>query len=310
MQQEENEEVINNEEEQQEEENEENQEEQYEDEEEQGQEDENENEQVEGEEKEDQENEAENEANSHQNTNQAQMININMQRNAQIPPHISSATGVQIQNSNLNLNQENMVNSQIQINNGNFNQINIQKQQQIIQQGPEAPPDVVFPDPQYNSNIVRNAQLGQNMQMTSSIKNDQNQNRDPMMYSFGAKSAESLRSNIANSGNKNMAGSENDFLQSSLTNQNNMNGAQQGGMAMGMGNSGIITGSNIVTSSRITADFGGQSQEKISSPRQMEGSQRELREPGDSKKKSEEEDEKEEDINDIAFGPRDSRKKN
>ena len=89
-------------------------------------------------------------------------------------------------------------------------------------------------------------------------------------YSFRTKSAASQRSNIANSGNKNMADSENDFIQ-----QNNV----------GMGNSRIITWSNIVTSNRITADFGGQSQVQTSTPSQMARARRDLREPGDSKKK-------------------------
>ena len=306
-----------NEEEQQDEEVEDNQEEQYEDEE--GQEEENE--QMEGEDEEqEQENEAENERNSQQNINQAQMLNL--QRNAQNPPHITSATGVQIQNSNLN--QANAVNSQTQIrtqfvqtniNNGNFRQVNIQKQQQIIRQGVGAPSsDVVYPDPQYNANIVRNAQISQNI--SSSIKNEKDaQNRDPMMYSFGAKSAASPGPNLANSANKNVAGSENEFLQSSLTNQNNMIANQQSGL--GMGNSRIITGSNIVTSSRITAEFAEQSQVQtsgnrvFSSPNQMAGSQREVKEPGDSKKKPvEEEEDKKEDIDDIPLEPRDSRRKN
>ena len=316
IQKEENEEVINNEEEKQNDDNEKNQEEQYEDEEgeEQGQEEENEQMEAENEGLEqNQENEAENQGNLQQNIN---LQNMNQTQNS---PHISSATAFQIQNSNLN--QANAVNSQTQIrtqivqtniNDGKFNQINIQKQQQIIRQGQTFPDsDVIYPDPQYNANIVRNAQISQNI--TGSIKNEQNaQNIDPMMYSFGAKSSASPRTNLANSGNKNIAGSENDLFQSSLTNQNNIIRSQQSGMEK----TKIISGSNIITSSRITADFGGQSQVQASgnrvfySPSQITGSQIEQREPGDSKKKPEEEDKKEEINDDIPLEPRDSRKKN
>ena len=155
---------------------------------------------------------------------------------------------------------------------------------------------------EFKSNEVRNAQISENpinlqqAQITGSIKNEQN--KDPMMYSFGKKSVTSAGQNIMNAENS-------DFLVSSLRNQNNM----------GINVNQVVNG-RVVNNSNVIIRTSGSSGGKVGQI-QMSGSQsspgqelRGKREPADTdsrKKKTEENDIKKE-INEFPIEPRDSKK--
>ena len=284
-----------------------------------------EHEQIDGEEEEqdeeNQDHEEENEQNiNHQNANINANNQVNIQRNFQnnSSPRITSATGVQIVQTNITNNNGNVI-----------NQVNIQRQQQSQTQiSGSAQPTI---STNSNQNIVRNAQITQNIQTSGSIKYEQqnSQSRDPMMYSFGAKSASSVSAQkLAGSGNKNAVNLENnDFLLSSLTNQNNNLGNIQ---QLSQSNVGItatqtsvkmISSSNMVVSSgRAASDFRGgiiRSEAEYGQVKTEENLAGKLspssrREPtdGDSKKKQTEEEPKKEDVSDFPVEPRDSRRKN
>ena len=253
--------------------------------------------------------------------NQINMQNqemINIQRNVQnnASPRITSATGVQIVQTNITTNNGNQI-----------NQVNIQRQQQSqTQVSGNAQPTISTSS---NQNMVRNAQVTQNIQTSGSIKYEQqnSQGRDPMMYSFGAKSASSVSAQkLAGSGNKNAVNLENnDFLLSSLTNQNNNLGNIQQLSQSGVGisttqtNVKMVTSNTVVNSGRATADFGGEiirseaEYGQVKAEENLTGklSASSRREPtdGDSKKKQGEEEPKKEDVSDFPVEPRDSRRK-
>ena len=249
----------------------------------------------------------------------------NYQENIHISPQITSVNDVQMGDLSANINQTNLVNNPAQIraqiiqtrmNNANYiNQVNIQRQQ-MLRQSPVgisqaqyiSSAQAITQEPQYH-NIVRNAQYTQNIQTSGSIKYEDNQARDPMMYSFGANSS------VTASGNKSIINLDNnDFLISSLTNQNNLNlGSQQGGVYV---EKAVKTTVREVTDDNYDAQRVlqlGQAQltgnQKVaSSPEQFSSSKKE---PVDrqSKKKQIEEDAKKENINDFHLEPRDSRRK-
>jgi hypothetical protein len=259
------------------------------------------------------------------------VFNMNQASNG-IQNQIGNVT--QLTNANSNrvneLNNQTQIRTQIvqtQINNGNINQINIQRQQQI--QG-------YTQNINQNQNIVRNAQqFDQNLQTGSSINYEQNaKNIDPMMYSFGGKSAASAQY-LASSGNKNLMGinqreniDNSDFLVSSLTNQNTSDmGLKQSQFTFGQ-NSYITTdnGINIVfnNNDRVAGNNGGQiNQNEIQytkvqtigkqkgklGPSQIVRMKREPRD-GESKKRQKEEEANKEEVNDFPLEPRDSRKIN
>ena len=243
--------------------------------------------------------------------NQAQMINLQRNVQSNTSPRITSATGVQIVQTNISSNNGNVI-----------NQVNIQRQQQIHTQiSGNAQPGISAAS---NQNIVRNAQMTQNVQTSGSIKYEQqnSQSRDPMMYSFGAKSASSVSAQkLAGSGNKNAVNLDNnDFLLSSLTNQNNNLGnvqLSQSGVGVSTTQTNVkMASSNIVVSSgRVTGDFGGaiiRSEAEYGQVNAGKLSPSSRREPtdGDSKKKQGEEEPKKEDVSDFPIEPRDSRRKN
>ena len=243
--------------------------------------------------------------------NQAQMINLQRNVQSNTSPRITSATGVQIVQTNISSNNGNVI-----------NQVNIQRQQQIHTQiSGNAQPGISATS---NQNIVRNAQMTQNVQTSGSIKYEQqnSQSRDPMMYSFGAKSASSVSAQkLAGSGNKNAVNLDNnDFLLSSLTNQNNNLGnvqLSQSGVGVSTTQTNVkMASSNIVVSSgRVTGDFGGaiiRSEAEYGQVNAGKLSPSSRREPtdGDSKKKQGEEEPKKEDVSDFPIEPRDSRRKN
>ena len=243
--------------------------------------------------------------------NQAQMINLQRNVQSNTSPRITSATGVQIVQTNISSNNGNVI-----------NQVNIQRQQQIHTQiSGNAQPGISAAS---NQNIVRNAQMTQNVQTSGSIKYEQqnSQSRDPMMYSFGAKSASSVSAQkLAGSGNKNAVNLDNnDFLLSSLTNQNNNLGnvqLSQSGVGVSTTQTNVkMASSNIVVSSgRVTGDFGGEiirSEAEYGQVNAGKLSPSSRREPtdGDSKKKQGEEEPKKEDVSDFPIEPRDSRRKN
>ena len=276
-------------------------------------------EQADGEEEEqaeeNQEHEEENQQNIHsQNANmqnQAQMLNLQGNVQSNTSPRITSVTGVQIVQTN------------ITSNNGNeINQVNIQRQQQIHSQiSGNAQPTISALS---NQNIVRNAQMAQNIQTSGSIKYEQqnSQSRDPMMYSFGAKSASSVSAQkLAGSGNKNAVNLENnDFLLSSLTNQNNNLGniqLSQSGVGVSTTQTNVKMGSSniVVSTGRVTGDFGGEiirSEAEYGQVKteKLSPSSRKGPTDGDSKKKQNEEEPKKEDVSDFPIEPRDSRRKN
>ena len=275
-------------------------------------------EQADGEEEEqaeeNQEHEEENQQNIHsQNVNmqnQAQILNLQRNVQSNTSPRITSVTGVQIVQTN------------ITSNNGNeINQVNIQRQQQIHSQiSGNAQPTISALS---NQNIVRNAQMAQNIQTSGSIKYEQqnSQSRDPMMYSFGAKSASSVSAQkLAGSGNKNAVNLENnDFLLSSLTNQNNNLGniqLSQSGVGVSTTQTNVKMGSSniVVSTGRVTGDFGGEiirSEAEYGQVKteKLSPSSRKGPTDGDSKKKQGEEEPKKEDVSDFPIEPRDSKRK-
>jgi len=221
--------------------------------------------------------------------NQAQMLNLQGNVQSNTSPRITSATGVQIVQTNITSNNGNVI-----------NQVNIQRQQQIHS----------------NQNIVRNAQMTQNIQASGSIKYEQqnSQSRDPMMYSFGAKSASSVSAQkLAGSGNKNAVNLDNnDFLLSSLTNQNNNLGniqlSQSGvGVSTTQTNVKMVSSNIVVSTGRVTGDFGGEINR--SEAEKLSPSSRKEPTDGDSKKKQGEEEPKKEDVSDFPIEPRDSKRK-
>ena len=249
--------------------------------------------------------------------------------NIQTSPQITSTNDVQMGNLNFNINEVNLANNsaqlrgqivQTRINNGNYiNQINIQKeQQQYLTQNPVYMGEVqslisgqiIQNDPQYTKNIVKNAQYTQNIQ-----SNDLSlQSRDPMMYSFGAKSSSIEGPNIAANDNKNNYNlNNNDFISSSITNHNNINLDDQ--------HEKIVFETNTVkaTMNAISSDQGnnllyGQmqmvgNQIGVSSPEQIYSAKREPVD-GDSKKKQAQEISNKEEVSDFPLEPRDSRRKN
>ena len=287
-------------------------------------------EQVEGEEEqlegEEQENEEENEQNPDDAVN---LRSANIQANNQTIPQIISSAVNQINANNSVINQSNLLNNQAQdqsqaknqllrakiitqtrenkeINN---NQINIQRQQQIITQSPNGQ----ILSQQHYSNEVRNALISdnsrnlQNAQITGSIKYEKNsQNKDTIIYSFGQKAS-------TNTGQKLMNAENSDFLVSSLRNQNNQN-IMESKMVINssqVSNGKIINNSNVVNS--------GGKVEQI----QMSGNQKGMSSPGqdsrrkkepidtDSRKKKIEENEENvnKEINEFPLEPRDSKKK-
>ena len=243
--------------------------------------------------------------------NQAQMINLERNAQTNTSPRITSATGVQIVQTNISSNNGNVI-----------NQVNIQRQQQIHTQiSGNAQPGISAAS---NQNIVRNAQMTQNVQTSGSIKYEQqnSQSRDPMMYSFGAKSASSVSAQkLAGSGNKNAVNLDNnDFLLSSLTNQNNNLGniqlSQSGvGVSSTQTNVKMVSSNIVVSSGKVTDNFGGEiirSEAEYGQVNAGKLSPSSRREPtdGDSKKKQGEEEPKKEDVSDFPIEPRDSRRKN
>ena len=243
--------------------------------------------------------------------NQAQMINLERNAQTNTSPRITSATGVQIVQTNISSNNGNVI-----------NQVNIQRQQQIHTQiSGNAQPGISAAS---NQNIVRNAQMTQNVQTSGSIKYEQqnSQSRDPMMYSFGAKSASSVSAQkLAGSGNKNAVNLDNnDFLLSSLTNQNNNLGniqlSQSGvGVSSTQTNVKMVSSNIVVSSGKVTGNFGGEiirSEAEYGQVNAGKLSPSSRREPtdGDSKKKQGEEEPKKEDVSDFPIEPRDSRRKN
>ena len=243
--------------------------------------------------------------------NQAQMINLERNAQTNTSPRITSATGVQIVQTNISSNNGNVI-----------NQVNIQRQQQIHTQiSGNAQPGISAAS---NQNIVRNAQMTQNVQTSGSIKYEQqnSQSRDPMMYSFGAKSASSVSAQkLAGSGNKNAVNLDNnDFLLSSLTNQNNNLGniqlSQSGvGVSTTQTNVKMVSSNIVVSSGKVTGNFGGEiirSEAEYGQVNAGKLSPSSRREPtdGDSKKKQGEEEPKKEDVSDFPIEPRDSRRKN
>ena len=211
---------------------------------------------------------------------------------------------------NANINQSNLVNNQSQgqsqnsqllrtkvIRDSNNNQINIQRQQQIITQSQTGQGMS-----QQNSNEVRNALI------TGSIKYEKNsQNKDPMMYSFGQKSPSSTRQNLMNAENS-------DFLVSSLRNRNNQNITESKMVVSSsqVSNGRVINSSNVVI--RSSGSSGGQiqmsgGQKGMSSPGQALRSRKEPVDT-DSRKKNFEikEENVKKEINEFPLEPRDSKK--
>ncbi len=255
-------------------------------------------------------------------------------QNPQTTQNITLASGVQISNLNSNRNQAN-ANIQPQIraqiiqtrtNNGNYiNQVDIQREQ-LMRQSPVGigfeqvitSSEVLSQEPQYGQNVVKNEQFSQNIQTSGSIKYDQNaQNRDPMMYSFGAKSVTTEGQNISGSGIKNTINLDNnDFLVSSITRQNNnINVSKQQG--------GVVIEKKIIQTTIKEVKNGSPNLENkqygqmqiignqigINTPTQISGSKREPVD-GDSKKKQGEEGVNKEEISSFPLEPRDSRRKN
>ena len=249
--------------------------------------------------------------------------------NIQTSPQITSINEVQMGNLNVNLNEVNLANNpaqlrgqivQTRISNGNYiNQIKIQReQQQYLTHNPVYMGEVqsltsgqiIQNDPQYTQNIVRNAQYTQNIQ-----SGDLNlQSRDPMMYSFGAKSSSIEGQNIAASDNKNnYILNNNDFVSSSITNQNNKN-------LDGQQKEIVFEAKTVQTSMNpISSEIGNYllynkmqmtgNQIGVYSPEQIYSAKREPVD-GDSKKKQTEENVNKEEVSDFPLEPRDSRRKN
>ena len=255
-------------------------------------------------------------------------------QNPQTTQNITLASGVQISNLNSNINQAN-ANIQPQIraqivqtrtNNGNYiNQVDIQREQ-LMRQSPVGigfeqvitSSEALSQEPQYGQNVVKNEQFSQNIQTSGSIKYDQNaQNRDPMMYSFGEKSVTTEGQNISGSGIKNTINLDNnDFLVSSITRQNNnINVSKQQG--------GVVIEKKIIQTTIKEVKNGSPNLENkqygqmqiignqigINTPTQISGSKREPVD-GDSKKKQGEEGVNKEEISSFPLEPRDSRRKN
>ena len=276
--------------------------------------------------------------------------NINAQNMNQASMGIQNQLESGANLSNTNLNRANVVNNQTQIrtqiiqtqiNNGNINQINIQRQQQIFGQSPMVQAqiqgyaqNIISSDK--GQNLVRNAQqFPQNIQTDSSINYEQNvQNVDPMMYSFGGKSATSAGKYLASSGNKNFISmnqreiNNSDFLVSSLTNQNTENiGIKQSQFTFGQhSNIRSISSSNNTLNNMggISGNFGGEMKKSEIQYSEMgiignqgvelnsnQGSGLK-REPvdRDSKKKQNEEETNKIEANDYPLEPRDSKRNN
>ena len=169
---------------------------------------------------------------------------------------------------------------------------------------------IIQNDPQYSQNIVRNAQYTQNIQSTDLTL----QSRDPMMYSFGAKSSSIEGQNIAASDNKNNYNlNNNDLLSSSITNQINKNfDSQQKEIVFETKK--FKTSMNSISSELGNYLINDQmqmigNQISISSPEQIYSAKREPVD-GDSKKKQTEENKNKEEVSDFPLEPRDSKRKN
>ena len=241
-----------------------------------------------------------------------------IERNSMNRPQVSSVEEIKGQNINFqniqNMNNANINN--IQTSQGTSNQFKIKAQivQTQITKGNDQSKDL-------RSNIgIRR------IQPISSLNNEQS--RDPMMYSFGGKSS-SATQNLGNSEIKNIDNVNNsDFLISSI--KNNNLGTQEGGAALGQ-NSKLINQSGgyimsnivrVVSSSnreisegeRVTANFGGEINRNSSQSNQVRSSNKfssSKREPvdGDSKKKQAEINIKQAEVSEFPLEPRDSKRK-
>ena len=238
-----------------------------------------------------------------------------IERNSMNRPQVSSVEEIKGQNINFqniqNMNNANINN--IQASQGTSNQIQIKAQivQTQVTKGTDQSKDL-------RSNIgIRR------IQPISSLNNEQS--RDPMMYSFGGKSS-SATQNLGNSEIKNIDNS--DFLVSSI--KNNNLATQEGGAALAQNskiinqsggyimskNVRVVSSSNAVISEgeRVTANFGGEINRNTSQSNQVRSSNKfssSKREPvdGDSKKKQAEEDAKQGEVSEFPLEPRDSRRK-